>query len=905
MGRAGDDLDGMSGPTHRVRVAQTKFAVPRGPTATVVRPRLLDMLDEGVEGPLTLVAAPAGAGKSALVVSWIAAGRPAWPVAWLSLDTDDGDRRRFWRAVLEALARATGDEAVAALAVSPREPMSMDLVLPALVDALAAREQPVVLVLDDFHEVVDAVQEDLERLARFPPPALRLVIVTRADPAIGLGRLRLDGRLTEIRAADLAFSLQETGALFDALGIALGAADLERLWRRTEGWAAALRLAALSLQHHPDPCAFIEHFAGTDATISDYLVKEVLARQPPQLRAFLLRTSVVDTLSAELADALTGTAEGYASLAHLERGGVLTTPLDEHGTWHRYHPLFAELLRAELRSQRPAEVEALHRRAAIWLSAHGDDAAAMRHAAAGCAWDLAAELIVDRWVQLLINGEMAALRPVVDAMPRQRIDASPELSLAFAGWHLARGERASAAPYFAHAQRRASRVPAHRRGEFAATMAAVTLYEGRLRADLDTALQAARPLLDGDVLLDDGHLSSSVRAFVLAQLGIVELWSGDLDAAVDHLERAHASATQDASDWTAVAAAAHLAIARLFRGELARALRHADQAVALAERRGWARSEPAGAAYIVQAAASIQRGQREHAATLVERAGHALRATRERPLRAAHALNRALLLRDRGEPEAALGVLQEARDALEGRPLLAPLSDLLVAQEGLLRAAVGEREAGRELLEHAERERAGSIPVANALASLRLLDGDPEAVRALVAAPLSAEDAGSSTNGVPPSWRAEAWLLDALALDALAAHEDAARSLERSLDIAEPVGLLRPLTEHGNVARPLLHRHLRRGTAHAALVAVALDALDGGGRVASPPVVAELAEPLSDREHAILRYLPTMMSNQEIAGELVVSINTVKTHLKAIYRKLQAPGRRDAVRRAREIGLIR
>lgn len=895
----------MSGPTHRVRVAQTKFAVPRGPTATVVRPRLLDMLDDGVEGPLTLVAAPAGAGKSALVVSWIAAGRPAWPVAWLSLDTDDGDRRRFWRAVLEALARATGDEAVAALAVSPREPMSMDLVLPALVDALAAREQPVVLVLDEFHEVVDAVQEDLERLARFPPPALRLVIVTRADPAIGLGRLRLDGRLTEIRAADLAFSLEEAGALFDALGIALGAADLERLWRRTEGWAAALRLAALSLQHHPDPCAFIEHFAGTDATISDYLVKEVLARQPAQLRAFLLRTSVVDTLSAELADALTGTNEGYASLAHLERGGVLTTPLDEHGTWHRYHPLFAELLRAELRSQRPAEVQALHRRAAIWLAAHGDDAAAMRHAAAGCAWDLAAELIVDRWVQLLINGEMAALRPVVDAMPRERIDASPELSLAFAGWHLARGERARAAPYFAHAQRRASLVPAHRRGEFAATVAAVTLYEGRLRADLDTALQAARPLLDGDALLDDGHLSSSVRAFVLAQLGIVELWSGDLVAAVDHLERAHASAIQDASDWTAVAAAAHLAIARLFRGELARALRHADQAVALAERRGWARSEPAGAAYIVQAAASIQRGQREQADMLVERAGHALRATRERPLRAAHALNRALLLRDRGEPEAALGVLQEARDTLEGGPLLAPLSDLLVAQEGLLRAAVGEREAGRELLERAERERAGSIPVANALARVRLLDGDPEAVRALVAAPLRADDAGSSTNGVPPSWRAEAWLLDALALDALAAHEDAARSLERSLDIAEPVGLLRPLTELGNVARPLLHRHLRRGTAHAALVAVALDALDGGGRVASPPVAAELAEPLSDRERAILRYLPTMMSNQEIAGELVVSINTVKTHLKAIYRKLQAPGRRDAVRRAREIGLIR
>jgi LuxR family maltose regulon positive regulatory protein len=247
----------------------TKFSVPREPRAAVARPRLLDRLDAGVQGPLTLVAAPAGAGKSALLSSWIAGDRAPGPVAWLSLDTGDADRRRFWRAVLRALAQATGDDAVAALAVSPREPMTTDLVLPALVDALATREQPVVLVLDDFHEVIDGVHEDLERVARFPPPALRLVVIARADPPIGLGRLRLDGSMTEIRAADLAFTLDEARALFDALGIALAAEDLAMLWRRTEGWAAALRLAAVSLHQHPEPHDFIEHFAGTDATVSD------------------------------------------------------------------------------------------------------------------------------------------------------------------------------------------------------------------------------------------------------------------------------------------------------------------------------------------------------------------------------------------------------------------------------------------------------------------------------------------------------------------------------------------------------------------------------------------------------------------------------------------------------------
>jgi LuxR family transcriptional regulator, maltose regulon positive regulatory protein len=881
----------------------TKFSVPRGPKAAVRRRRLLDLLDTGVQGPLTLVAAPAGAGKSALVSSWIAEDRPPGPVAWLSLDADDADRRRFWRAVLATLARATGDEAVAALAVSPREPMNIEMVLPALVDALAGREQPIVLVLDDFHEVVDAVHEDLERLARFPPPALRLVILTRADPPIGLGRLRLDGSLSEIRAADLNFSLEEAGALFDALGIALAPEDLSRLWRRTEGWAAALRLAAVSLQHHPDPSGFIEYFAGSDATMSDYLVSEVLARQPPELRDFLLRTSVVDTLSADLADALTGTTDGHAMLTRLEHGGVLTTPLDERGTWHRYHPLFAELLRAELRAQLPQEAPQLHRRAATWLAEHGDDAAALRHAAAGSAWDLAADLTTTRWFHMMINGEMGTLRRILETMPRECVEASPELGLAFCGVLLARGDHAGAQPYLRRAEEDVALVPPDRRAQFAASRAAMGLYEGRLRGDPKAALQAARELLERDVVLENADLSSGVRSFVLGQLGIVELWTGDLDSATGHLERAHASAMEAGNDWTALAAVAHLAVARAFRGDIVRALRDADHAVGLAERRGWGRSEPAGAAYCVQAAVAIQRGRREEAAILVARASEALHETRDRPLRAVLALNRVLLLSDGGEPEAALSVLQVARDEVGDWPVLAPLDDQLLAHEALLRAAVGEREVGRALLERAERETATSVPVANALARLRLLEGDPDAARDVLAPHLGVGD-DSSANGMPVSVRAEAWLLDALALDALAEHDDAASSLERSLDLAEPAGLSRLIVEHGNLVRPLLHRHVRHGTAHAAIVGEALETIEHRGSERSRAVAVLLSEPLSEREQAILRYLPTMMSNQEIAGELFVSVNTVKTHLKAIYRKLDVSGRREAVQRGRELGLM-
>jgi LuxR family maltose regulon positive regulatory protein len=893
----------MPGPVVPHSLLATKFSVPRQPKAAVLRHRLFDLLDAGVQGPLTLVTAPAGAGKSALLSSWIADGRPPGHLGWLSLDTDDADRRRFWRAVLEALARATGDDAVAALAVSPREPMTMELVLPALVDALAGRKQPVVLVLDDFHEVIDAVHEDLERLVRFPPPALRLVIVTRSDPPIGLGRLRLDGSLSEIRAADLNFSLDEAAALFGALRIALAPEDLATLWRRTEGWAAALRLAAVSLQHHPAPREFIDRFAGTDATISDYLVSEVLARQAPELRDFLLRTSVVDTLSAELADALTGMTDGHTMLARLEHGGALTTALDEHGTWHRYHPLFAELLRAELRSQLREEVPHLHRRAASWFASQGDDAAALRHAAAGGAWDLAADLTTTRWFHMMINGEMGTLRPILETMPRESVEASPELALAFGAALLARGEHASAQPYLRRAEKGAARVPPDRRAQFAASRAAMGLYEGRVRGDPKAALQAARTPLGRDLVLESSDLSSGVRSFVLGQLGIVELWTGDLDAATTHLELAYATALDGENDWTALAAGAHLAVARAFRGEIARAVHHAEDAIAIAGRRGWARSEPAGAAHSVLAAVAIQRGRHDEAASMVRRASDALQKTRDRPLRAVHALNRAYLLRDGGEPEAALGVLQAARDEIGDWPLLAPLDDQLLAQEALLRAAVGERETGRALLERAELETPKSVPVANALARLRLLEGDPDAARDALA-PHLATGGGAPASMMPVSMRAEAWLLDALALDALAEHEDAARSLERSLDLAEPAGLRRLIVEHGNLVRPLLHRHVRQGTAHPVMVGEALDTIEHRGRERSRPVTVLLAEPLSEREEAILRYLPTMMSNQEIAGELFVSVNTVKTHLKAIYRKLDASGRRDAVQRGRELGLM-
>ena len=370
----------------------------------------------------------------------------------------------------------------------------------------------------------------------------------------------------------------------------------------------------------------------------------------------------------------------------------------------------------------------------------------------GGAWDLAADLTRARWFHMMIDGEMGALRPILETMPtRTRRGLAGARARLRRGAARARRPCRAPSPICTAPRQGEALVPADRRVEFAASRAAIGLYEGRLRGDPVAALHAARALLDRDAVLESDALVAGVRSFVLGQLGIVELWTGDLDAATAHLERAHAGALESDSDWTALAALAHLSAARAFRGEIVRALRHADDAIALAERRGWARSEPAGAAYCVQAAVAIQRGHNEDAVRLVASTAAALHDTRDRPLRAAHALNRALLLSDAGESEAALGVLQVARDDVGGWPLLGPIDGQLLAQEALLRAAVGERAAGRALLERAESEAATSVAVANAIARLRLLEGDPDAARDALAPHLApgadAADPGDAALG--------------------------------------------------------------------------------------------------------------------------------------------------------------
>ncbi len=700
--------------------------------------------------------------------------------------------------------------------------------------------------------------------------------------------MRVAGELKEIRAADLAFTLGEARELLTASGVDAAPEVVEQLWERTEGWAAGLRLAALALRGHADPARFVAEFAGDDSTVADYLLGEVLAQQPEDLRQFLLHISVVDLVDGELADALSERTDSERVLAQLERDHALLSSTGGARAWHRLHPLFAELLRSELRYRDPDAVAPLHSRAAKWFHEHDRPIDALRHAAAAEDWEFVGTLAGAHWVRLLLEGELDPLRKVLDQLPEDLVRSDPEIAIALAGAHVDAGDDAKATRWFRVAREGRDAVAADRRPAFDVGMATVGLLRGRLRGDYDEALGYARAMLepaDADGLVDD-----SLRALARLQLGIAEVWIGNNDRARDELETARAAATAAGRDWLLVQAVAHLALQAMVDGRYERASMLAADAAKLAERRGWCQTWPVGLCELTLSGIAFHQEHLEDAGRHCARASERLRHSGDRPLRGLVAMQRGRIDAAHGRHEAALEAIREAREWLHDWPIVPVIPALIAAIEATVTAALGEREEAIALL---EREPA-SLEAAVARANLALHDGEPALARTVVE-PLLASDERMVRHTV-----AEGWAIVALADDALADHPAASAALERALDYAEPAGLRRPFLMHGASIGPLLRRQQRAGTGHRALLDNLIEAIEQPNGT----LPQMLAEPLSQRESAVLRFLPTMMSNQEIAGELFVSVNTVKTHLKAIYRKLGVDDRRGAVRRARELSLL-
>jgi LuxR family maltose regulon positive regulatory protein len=881
----------------------TKLMVPPDSAWLVPRPRLLDLVSEGTRGPLTLVAAPAGTGKTMLLASWIHGGRPLGPVAWLSLDPDDNDRGRFWAYVLAGL-RASGavppDGTLAQLAPPTRG--ASEAFVRLLINGLGELPDPVVLVLDDLHELTNpSTLADIEYLVRQAPAQLRLVLATRADPAVRLARLRVSGGLTEVRAGELAFSHAEAAELVGALGPALSEAEVAALWTRTEGWAAGLRLASLSLQHHPDPSGFVAAFSGDDRAVADYLIGEVLDRQPAEVREFLLRTSLADRLTGGLADALTGGRDGARRLAELERTNAFVVPLDPNRTAYRYHQLFAELLRAELHRQQPGEVVELHRRAARWHAADGVTSEAIRHALAAGDWRHARDLLVQRGTVLAASPTI--FRDLLARMPPDLVRRDPELAMLTAVSRYLDHDLEGVVAYRRLAEQNAAAVPEHRRGWFAAMLAETRLARARLLSDLDGVRAAAHELLRlaptmdevSPWALDAAHL----QVFALSNLGTAAFWTGDLEAATLHLE-ASLEAVADrplmpTEELPRLNCLGYLALVAVASGRLQRAVAVGQAAVGLAERRGWSQALHAFGGHLALAWASYSRGALADADRHLERAGQA---AHERTTMASTALLRSWLLSSQGDPATGLSTLRDGVEAARGRtgwPLPPLLAGPVQVSEAELLVAIGDTRAARIALAQAGDPRS-SVEAAVAVARLQQAEGDLGGAVTTLAAHLEADQAPPAQ---PPALL-KALLVDAGTRAALGAHEEADRSLERALALAAPEGYRQVFVDSWPPVRALLVRQLEQGTEHPAFVADLLE-LVGHQAADMAAVPGPLVDPLSDRERTVLRYLASRLSTAEIADELYVSVNTVKTHCKSIYRKLGASGRRHAVDRARRL----
>ncbi len=868
----------------------TQFTPPPPPFGFVERPRLRAHLERGLQEPVTLVCGPAGSGKTTLLSSALREG-----AAWASLEPGDDEPSRFWGAVLTALRTAGAvppDSALDALAPPVHE--SRTAFVPLLVNALAELPQPVVLALDELQAVRSReCLAQLGFLVLHAPPTLRLVLSTRADPALPLHVLRVRGRLIEIRAADLAFTEGEAAELMRAHGLELPDRLVRALCARTEGWGAGLRLAALSLQGRENPERFVSQFAGDDRAVGDYLLAEVLDRQPPPLRDFLLRTSIVDRVCGDLADALTGEGSGADMLIALERTNGFVLGVDQHSVWFRYHRLFAKLLRTRARSELGGELQGLHDRAARWYADRGAESHALRHAVEAADWDLAIEVVTQHWLELFVRGQGGAIRALVDTLPPERLQQDAELAAALACTALDARDGDAAELHLAHAELAAERLPAARRRRYLETLALARLYLARLEGDFDAALAAADTLLV-EASGHDGLPDEERLTLVHATLGEVALWAHRIDRAGEELRQAVALADAARLEYVSVAARSNLALLELMTDGVGGGTEHARAAIELAERRGWSAIPQTACAHAALAMSAFFDIKPDEAAEHLARAYAAATGTPSRQLQFVLVHLDARLKLALGHPEEALRLFDRFEVAFRtGTPPPYERASM-AAMRARAFATIGDAEAARAALASAAEEPWLVIDVA--AARLELAAGEPAAAAERLAAAVDSHKFETHTiTGV------ELAVLRAVACDE-AGDPAAGRVLERALELAETSGHRWPFIEAGRRMEALLRSQIRQGTSHRAVAGELLDAF--ADRAPARHAVAPLLEPLSDREQAILRYLPTTLSNREIAAELFVTTNTVKTHLRSIYRKLDVARRREAVERARDLRLL-
>ena len=875
------------------------MTVARATLRLIDRGELLAALDRAAAGKVTIISAPAGSGKTSLLRAW--ADRPGQPhrLAVVQVQRDQQDAQQFWLALLSAVRDASGTTSGEPPAATPdfNAPAMAGRVLSELADA----RDGITLVIDDVHELHS--QEALAQLTRLLislPPNAHAILTTRRDLRLRLQQLRLTGELAEIRAADLRFTRRETRELLDASGITLSEAGAALLQQRTEGWAAGLRLAAISLAGHPDPERFVAEFSGSDRTVAEYLIAEMLERQPADVQDLLLRTSLLDRVNGELADLLTGRAGSEQILLSLEDANAFVVSLNPERTWFRYHHLFADLLRLELRRTLPEEVRALHRRAAGWFTLHGQVVNAIRHTQAAGDWADAARLLADHSFSLTLDGQAQTMQALLRAFPPGA--DQPELTLVRAMGDLAQGRLDEAAAHLAVAETYAETAPPERQRRLQVAVASLRLSLARRRGHLAGVIEQARFLAspvtgqsDEDIALD-----SDLRAVALMNLGTAEAWTLGLPDAPDaerHLREGADLAREIGRPYLEVGCLAQLGFASLVLHSYATTQRRCREAIALAERHGWGAEPVIAPALIMLAGTMVWTGEFDEGERWLQRTRQALETDTGPDITLLLRQTAGLLHAGRGRNHEALeefGAAEYLGSQLADSQALATRTTrwLLATQ-----ARLGMTGQARALLAALDDERTSSGEIRNTLAVICLAEGDPAAALDAVADVL---DGTAPVLGYVTVM--EAHLLAGLAYRELGDQRAANQAAESALALAEADRLVLPFAMTGSAE--LLEALPRHETAHAALLAEVLDVLHGSSLAAKKQSTLPPAEELSPGELRVLRYLPTNLSRPEIASQLSVSLNTVSTHIRSIYAKLQVRDRSSAVQRARELRLL-
>jgi LuxR family maltose regulon positive regulatory protein len=872
------------------RLLEAKLAAPRIPVEFVVRPRVSELFEVGAAKPLTLVSAGPGWGKTMAAAAWAASRGPGSPVAWVSLDEADNHEPIFWLYVLAALSRIgaiPSDSPLAGLAPGPTVDQQ---VLHRIVYGLGQLPAETVLVLDDFEDIQDpAVLRGVNLLLKHPPPKLHLVVVTRVDPVLSIHRLRLSGEVVEIRAADLAFSPQEAAALLAGHNVNVGS-SLEQLLERTEGWAAGLRLAGLALQADSS-AARIQQLGNDDRVAASYLASEVLATHTAELRAFLLHTCIVERLTDDLADTLTGGHKGQQHLDQLERTNAFVVGLSTSSRAYRYHPMLRGMLQRELAIREPDAVPELHRRASLWFARNDELLLAMRHAASATDWQLLGRLLVTRAAPRILSVERQALGAILELIPDDAGGGSL-LELCRAVRALGKGRFA---PLGAHVARAwLSLADVEQDIEPATRVLLHLLAAGKARFVGDARTVVAQTTTALDLLKGDAATVPAAEEYTVVGLnnyGTGLLWTDEHNAAERALAEALAAPDAQRIELARINALGHLGVAHANRGSLHSAAAYGEAGVNLADLRGWNNLEQAAAPYLALALVKFHRNAMDDADRLCQRGLAAVGA--DRLLATALRITRARVNTARGRVTYADNELNELRHfatewvlpELLGRWLVIAEAELQLARGGLSTAVEG-------LTVHdartptTDQER---VCLARALFLKGQLD---QAERTVIPLLDHALDRGALV---------EAWVVTALAADRKRDDHRATTAAEQALTIARDEGIRRPfaLFDLERMSR-LLTQVIRLAPANPS--AAASEVLVSVLGVQQHP--DGLAEHLTDRELTVLEYLPTMLSNAEIAEKMYVSVNTVKAHLKTLYRKLDVASRREAVQRAKALNVL-